>query len=176
MSPSRRKIKSFAKIERIVRSAKRAGKVIVTTNGCFDVIHTGHIATLEWAKNKGDILIVGIDSDVSVRANKGPRRPIIPAKERAFVLASLSSVDYVFIFNGKSPIPWIKKIKPMIHVKGEGSEKDPRFPSEAKVIKDRGGKVAFAPKIRGKSTTDIIGTILKRYKKITAKLKNITAF
>jgi rfaE bifunctional protein nucleotidyltransferase chain/domain len=162
MTNSSDKVKDLATIVKIVSRARSAGMRVVTTNGCYDVLHPGHVATLEWAKAKGDLLVVGMDADASVRKNKGPGRPIIPAHDRALVLAGLASVDYVFVFSSKNPIPWLKKLKPEVHVKGKGSELDPRFAPEEKVVQAGGGKVLLAPKMPGRSTTDIINTIIKR--------------
>src|SRR3989338_3393543 len=104
-------IKKFSEILKIARKAKRQGLKIVTTNGVFDLLHIGHIRNLEFAKSLGDILIVGVNSDASVRAYKGKNRPIVPEIERALIVASLKSVDYVFIFEEKDPISWLKEIK-----------------------------------------------------------------
>jgi len=159
------KVKSFAEIFKITAAARHANKIVVTTNGCFDVLHPGHVQTLEWAAEQGDILIVGIDADSAVRANKGPNRPIVTARDRARLIAGLACVSCVFIFKSKNPIPWLKKIKPDIHVKGQGSERDPRLAPEEKVIRAGGGKLAFAPKLKGRSTTSIVETVLARYNK-----------
>lgn len=164
MKRSDNKVKSLTEIARIVRRAKAAGKVVVTTNGCFDILHVGHIKNLEWAKRHGDMLIVGVNSDSSARALKGPKRPIVPAAERARVLASLRVVDYVFIFGGKSPIPSFKKIKPSIQVKAASTKKSPAFFTEKKIIEQNGGKVVVAPNTGGKSTSKIIESILKKYR------------
>jgi len=163
MNDASDKVKSITEISRITQRARTAGKRVVTTNGCFDILHVGHIKSLEWARRQGDLLIVGVNSDASVRANKGPERPIVPAKERALILAGLAAVDYVFIFKSKSPVPWLKIIKPAVHIKGGGSEKSPAFLPEEQVIKKGGGKIVLAPQARGRSTTDIIKTILDRY-------------
>jgi rfaE bifunctional protein nucleotidyltransferase chain/domain len=157
------KVKSLEEIEKIVGAARRQGKVVITTNGCFDLIHPGHVEMLEWAKAKGDTLIVGIDADASVRKNKGPGRPIVPAKDRARVLAGLAAVDYVFVFRTENPIPWLMRLKPKIHVKGRGSERDPRFAPEERVVVAGGGRVLLAPKIKGPSTTSIVQKASRRY-------------
>src|SRR5580704_3026242 len=118
MQGTENKIKSLNQIKKIADTAKAKGSVIVTTNGCFDILHVGHVHNLKKAKSHGDILIVGINSDASVRRYKGKSRPIVPQRERAEVLAALGAVDYVFIFDDDTPIPWISKIKPHIHAKG----------------------------------------------------------
>jgi D-beta-D-heptose 7-phosphate kinase/D-beta-D-heptose 1-phosphate adenosyltransferase len=163
MVSSASKIQSLENLARIALMARKSGKKVVTTNGCFDLFHVGHVRNLKAAKSLGELLIVGVNSDSSVRSNKGPKRPIISAIHRAEIIAELSFVDYVFIFSSKRPYPWIKKIKPDIHVKGEGSEKSPAYIFEKSVVEKGGGKVTLAPHIPGHSTTIIIERILKRY-------------
>ncbi len=109
---------SLAGAARMAQAAHRAGKRVVTTNGCFDILHIGHVRYLSWAKRQGDLLIVGINSDSSVRKLKGPLRPITPEKERVEILAALKAVDAAFIFNESTPERWLAQIKPDIHVKG----------------------------------------------------------
>ena len=150
---------------KIAATARRTGKKVVTTNGCFDIIHVGHVRNLEAARKLGDILILGVNSDRSVKKNKGDLRPIVPAHERAEVLAALMCVDYVFIFETKSPIPWIQKIRPSVHVKGKGSECSPVFAPEKKAVEEGGGIMHLASQIKDRSTTNIIETIVRRYKK-----------
>lgn len=163
MMRSRLKIKTISELVHIVRKLKRSGKRIVSTNGCFDIIHPGHVSNLEWAKAKGDVLIVGINSDASIRALKGSKRPIVSARDRARVLAGLEAVDYVFVFGGLSPIPWIVRIEPDLHVKGYASVHSPAFPPEERAVKEHGGKVILAPQIGGRSTTGIIERILRKH-------------
>jgi len=157
------KICTLREIEKIAAGARREGKRVVTTNGCFDILHVGHVRNLKTAKTLGDILIVGINSDASVRKHKGPSRPIIPARERAEMLASLASVDHVFIFSGRTIFSWVKKIKPNIHVKGGGADilAHPDFSPQKKVIEENGGKLVLIPHVKGKSTSQIIQKILK---------------
>ncbi len=149
------KIKTLSNIIAITRHARRAGKTIVTTNGAFDLLHIGHVRSLEKAKSAGDILIVGVNSDASVRTHKDKTRPIIPEKERAEMIAALESVDYVFIFTSPDPLPWIKKIRPDIHVKG--ADRSIAQLPEAAIIKKYGGKLLLTPIYR--STTAIIKKI-----------------
>ena len=163
MTRSQSKIKNISEIVRIVRRLKRSGKLVVSTNGCFDIIHPGHISNLEWAKAQGDALIVGINSDSSIRALKGPKRPIVSARDRARVLAGLESVDYVFVFGGLSPIPWIVRVQPDLHVKGRASVHSPAFPAEERAVVQHGGRIILAPQINGRSTTDIIERILRKH-------------
>lgn len=160
-----RKIVSVGRVIAIALAARKAKRKVVTTNGCFDILHIGHVRNLEAARAQGDILIVGINSDASVRENKGALRPIIPARERAEVLAGLACVDYVFIFPEKTPLSWMRKLRPSVHVKGAGSEHSAAFASEKQVVEKGGGIVKIAFQTKNHSTSSIIGTILKRYKK-----------
>lgn len=157
------KVLKFKDILAAARSARRAGKKIVATNGCFDILHIGHVRNLQSAKQLGDILIVGINSDASVRRNKGPSRPIIKERERAELLAALGSVDYVFIFGAITPNIWIKKLRPHIHVKGGGDDirNHPDIPAQKRAIESGGGRLIFLPHLKGFSTTDVICRILR---------------
>jgi glycerol-3-phosphate cytidylyltransferase len=141
----------------------RRGKKLVFTNGCFDIIHVGHINYLEQAKQLGDILVVGINSDRSVRVIKGDKRPIISEYERARIVSSLRFVDYVVIFDEETPVSIIKEIQPDIHVKGGDyhMEELPEYP----IVRSYGGKVVILPYITGKSTTAIINKILLTFGK-----------
>jgi rfaE bifunctional protein nucleotidyltransferase chain/domain len=156
------KVKSLKEVEAITRAARRTGKTIVTTNGCFDILHIGHVRNLKAAKKLGDVLIVGLNSDASVRLNKGSSRPIIPARERAELLAALESVDYVFIFSDPTPFAWIQKLRPHIHVKGGGKDilKHPNFLPQKKIIEESGGRFILLPHIEDKSTSRIIKKII----------------
>ena len=164
-----KKIVTIQRAAHIADAARRSGKKVVTTNGCFDIVHVGHVRNLQAARKLGDLLMIGINSDASVRQNKGDLRPIVPARERAEVLAALACVDYVFIFSGKSPVSWIRKVRPSIHVKGRGSERSPAFAGEKRVIEEGGGRVFLAPQTAGRSTTSIIETVVRRYKKMSSK-------
>ena len=129
----------------------------VFTNGCFDILHKGHVELLRKAREYGDQLVVGINSDASVRKNKGPERPIIPEMDRLLLLTELSSVDAVFIFEEETPIELIKKIKPDVLVKGGDWGEEEIVGSE--FVKSYGGKVYRIPYIEGCSTTSIIEKI-----------------
>jgi glycerol-3-phosphate cytidylyltransferase len=141
----------------ILQDLKKQGKIIVTTNGCFDIIHVGHIKYLKQAKSLGDILIVGLNTDKSVKKLKGPTRPVNQENDRAEVLASLNPVDYVVLFDEDTPVELLGKIKPNIHVKG--GDYDLNTLPEAKTVQDINGKIVFIPFIDGKSTTKIIEKI-----------------
>jgi D-glycero-beta-D-manno-heptose 1-phosphate adenylyltransferase len=133
---------------------KRAGKRVVFTNGCFDLLHPGHIRLLEQARSLGDALIVAINSDASVRGNKGANRPIIPQNERAEVLAALEAVDYVTIFDEATPREIVAAIVPDILVKG--SDWGPNEIVGREEVEAAGGRVVSMPLEPGYSTTGLI--------------------
>ncbi len=138
-------------------SAMRAeGKKIVFTNGCFDIIHLGHLRYLEFAKAQGDFLVVGLNSDSSVRKLKGNTRPIVPELERAELLLGLKPVDAVVIFDEDEPVQLISEILPDILVKGEDWA---HYVSGRDIVEANGGKVVLAKFVEGKSTTNIIKKI-----------------
>jgi len=141
----------------IIKELKSENKVVVTTNGCFDILHVGHVRYLNQAKALGDILVVCLNTDKSVKKLKGDSRPINSENDRAEVLAGLSSVDYVILFDEETPSDLLGKIKPDIHVKGGDYNVD-TLP-ESKVIQQAGGKIIFLPFVEGKSTTGIINKI-----------------
>ncbi len=157
MEEARLKIKTIKEAAEIARSAKKRGMKVVTTNGCFDILHIGHIRNLEKARNLGDVLIVGVNADKSVKENKGKNRPIVPEKERAEVIAALKSVDYVFIFKDKTPNDWLKKIKPNIHVKGADRKLNQIV--ELETLKEIGAKLVRVPLVKGRSTSAMIARI-----------------
>ena len=132
-------------------------KRIVFTNGCFDIIHAGHISYLSEAKSLGDVLIVGLNSDESVKRLKGEGRPVVCEKDRAYVLANLKPVDYVVIFDEDTPYELIKRIRPDVLVKG-GDYKG-KTVAGADLVESSGGKVVLIDFVRGKSTSNIIKTI-----------------
>lgn len=152
-------VASLNEIARFVRRARAKGLKIVTTNGCFDIVHVGHIRYLTWAKKQGDILIVGINSDESVRRNKGPSRPINRERERAEVVAALKPVDAVFIFDEATPLRFLKVLKPDVHVKG--ADRTMNEIIERHVVKQGGGRILLAPHIKGRSTTLLIKQLNK---------------
>ena len=147
----------------IVEKLKKKNKRIVTTNGVFDILHYGHVKYLEQAKRLGDILIVGVNTDKSVKQNKGDKRPINDEKSRVSVLAALESVDYVFLFNEKDPRNWLSKLKPSIHVKAGDYKLNQII--EKDVVESNGGKVMIVKAEKSYSTTDLINKIISAYKK-----------
>jgi D-beta-D-heptose 7-phosphate kinase/D-beta-D-heptose 1-phosphate adenosyltransferase len=159
------KIKKRDDLRRIVEDLKTKGKRIVFTNGCFDLLHVGHIRYLEKAKTLGDVLVVGVNSDRSVRGLKGPHRPILPEEERAEILSGLESVNYITVFDEPTPLELISSLQPHILVKGGDWTKETTVGKE--VVERLGGEVVILPFIEGSSTSNLIETILKRYEKRT---------
>jgi rfaE bifunctional protein nucleotidyltransferase chain/domain len=144
------------------REARRAeGKTVVFTNGCFDVLHAGHVAYLAWARAQGDALVLGLNTDESVRRLKGENRPIVPFEERAEVLLALRSVDVVVGFGERTPEVVLERIRPDVHVKSDQYRED-ELP-ERTVVLAHGGRVALAPHVAGRSTTDTIARIIDAY-------------
>lgn len=137
-----------------------AGQKLVFTNGCFDILHRGHATYLEFARAQGDALCVGVNSDASVRRNKGPKRPINPEQDRAFVLASLRSVDFVVIFDDEEPKNLIATILPHVLVKGRDWA---HYVSGREIVEQHGGKVVLADMVEGRSTTGVIERVLEAY-------------
>lgn len=156
----REKIKARDELKNILQGLKRRGKRIVFTNGCFDILHIGHIRCLEEAKREGDILIVALNSDRSIRSIKGPSRPFTPEAERAEVLSALGCVDYVVIFDEPDPLELISSLKPNVLVKG--GDWTPETTIGRKVVEGTGGEVVIIPQIRGASTSAIVDRIVKK--------------
>lgn len=156
-TPLRKKILSPAKAAALSKKLARSGKKVVFTNGCFDILHPGHVTYLERAREKGDFLVVALDTDAAVRKLKGPERPINPLESRMQVMAALESVGAVTWFEGGNPIPVIKKIKPRVLVKGGDWKVESILGS--KEVFGWGGKVYSLKYIEGKSTTNIIKKI-----------------
>jgi len=149
------KIKSLNALETVISRLKRKGKKIVFANGCFDILHLGHLKILSEAKRRGDVLIVGLNSDSSIKKIKGSKRPILTQKTRARLLANMIQVDYVVIFNEATPYNLIKRIKPDILVKGGDWKKD-------KIVGKNLVKKIYRVKLcSGHSTTRIINKIKK---------------
>jgi rfaE bifunctional protein nucleotidyltransferase chain/domain len=139
-----------------------AGKKLVFTNGCFDILHRGHVTYLEFARSLGDALCVGLNSDASVRHSKGPNRPINAEQDRAFVLGSLRAVDFVVIFDDNEPRELIARILPHVLVKGRDWA---HFVSGRDIVEEEGGKVVLAALVKERSTTGVIERILQVYGK-----------
>ena len=143
-----------SKIEELTNQIKKQGETIVATNGCFDILHVGHVRYLKKSKEFGDVLIVGLNSDASVRSIKGPNRPINNEFDRAEVLCALNSVDYVVLFDEDSPRDLLELIKPNVYTKG--ADYTLKTLPEADVILKNNGWVEFIDFVEGKSTTKII--------------------
>jgi glycerol-3-phosphate cytidylyltransferase len=141
----------------LIEIAKAQGKKVVFTNGCFDILHVGHLKYLEEAKKQGDILVVGVNSDSSVKRLKGETRPINSEIDRAEMLGGLKAVDYTVIFSEDTPVELIEILKPSIHVKG-GDYKKEDLP-ETEVVERNGGEVRILNFVEGKSTTNIVKKI-----------------
>jgi len=155
------KIKPISELIKIVSGLKRKGKRIVFTNGCFDILHSGHVQYLEKAKSRGDILIVAVNTDASIRKIKGKSRPINNQTDRTKVLAALSCVDYVTLFAQDTPLSVIQKLKPDILIKGADWSKEKI--AGADFVSGYGGIVATIELLKGRSTTNIIDKIAAIY-------------
>jgi len=136
---------------------KSDGRVVVWTNGCFDILHVGHISCLEEARRFGDLLVVGVNTDSAVRALKGRGRPVFPLEERMRMLSALEATDYVVAFEGKTPERAIADLKPDVHVKGSNYAvlDGPPMP-EREIVESYGGRVEFVPLLEGHSTSAIL--------------------
>ncbi len=151
------KLKTLAQLKIIIKQLKAKGKKIVFTNGCFDILHRGHVEYLKKAKAKGNVLIVGLNSDSSVRRLKGAKRPVNNQLDRAVVLSALESVDYVVLFSQDTPIELITAIKPDILVKGGDWKPEDIVGSD--VVRSYKGRVLTIPFVNGYSTTKLIKCI-----------------
>ncbi len=156
------KIKTISKLRTIIGLLKKRGRKIVFTNGCFDILHKGHIKLFKKAKAFGDVLVVAINSDSSVKKIKGPKRPVNPARDRAFVLSAIDSIDFITTFNEPDPGRIIEKLSPDVLVKGGDWGGGDIVGSE--YVKSKGGKVRTVPLAKGYSTSRIIAGIAKRYR------------
>ncbi len=155
----KQKIHTLTRLKKLIARLKRQGKCIVFTNGCFDLLHYGHIKYLEEAKRKGDILVVGINSDASVSRIKGKKRPIVGENDRAKIIAALSSVDYVVIFKEDTPLEVIKTLKPHVLIKGADWNRNNMVGRE--FVLSQGGRVDTVKFISRRSTTNLIRKIAR---------------
>ncbi|PKN02317.1 MAG: D-glycero-beta-D-manno-heptose 1-phosphate adenylyltransferase [Elusimicrobia bacterium HGW-Elusimicrobia-1] len=147
------KILKIAALSRRLSSLRKRGKKIVFTNGCFDIIHPGHVKVFRFAKSLGDTLVVGVNTDASVRKLKGPSRPVSDDKSRALVVSAMESVDYVVLFGEGTPLKIIKKIRPDVLVKGADY-------SSGKIVgAEYAGRVVRVPLAKNHSTTRLISRI-----------------
>jgi len=162
MKMENKKIKTINELKDISEKSRKENKTVITTNGVFDIIHIGHIRYLQEAKKLGDVLIIGINSDTSVKRIKGQERPINNENDRAEALAALQCVDYVAVFTENDPIIFLKAIKPNIHVKG--GDYDMSQIIEKDTVEENGGVVKLIPEVGGYSTTNYINQIIDLYK------------
>ena len=153
------KLYELVDLQAIVAKERQAGRRVVFTNGCFDIMHAGHVSYLGAARSQGDLLVVGLNSDRSVVTIKGPSRPIVAQQMRAQVLAALESVDYIVIFDDPDPLQVILALKPDVLVKGADWEEDQII--GAREVKAAGGQVIRVPLVPEISTSAIIRRILK---------------
>ena len=156
------KIKSLKELRRILAGLRAKGKKVVFTNGCFDLLHYGHAKYLQDAKKKGDILVVAVNSDASVKRIKGSNRPIVGEMDRLRVIAALESVDYAVLFKEDTPLEVITSLKPDILAKGADWEKNNIVGSN--IVLGYGGKVARIKLMPGRSTTNLIKKIAKNFR------------
>ncbi|MFH1593012.1 MAG: adenylyltransferase/cytidyltransferase family protein [Candidatus Woesearchaeota archaeon] len=153
------KIKTIDEVVGLGVKIKAEGKTIVTTNGSFDILHPAHVNLLEKSKNEGDVLVVLLNSDSSIRRNKGEKRPILAEQERARIIASLGCVDYVVIFDDPKPLEYLKQIRPDIHTKGAEDTGETRA-----LLETWGGRYKLLGIEEGFSTTSVIERVLEKYK------------
>ena len=156
----RGKIGAVHELAAIVAKVKREGKKVVFTNGCFDLLHRGHLHLLREAKKLGDLLVVALNSDSSAKKIKGADRPILSETERAELIAALEMVDYVTLFDESDPYKLIKELKPDVLVKGGDWPKNEIVGAD--IVEEQGGKVAVIPYLKGYSTTRIIERMCKK--------------
>ncbi len=156
------KIVELHDLQAKVATIKESGKKVVFTNGCFDILHVGHVRYLAAARLEGDVLVVGLNSDESVRLIKSAKRPIVKQNERAEVLAGLWCVDYIILFNEPDPLLLIQAIRPDILVKGDDWTQENIIGAD--FVNDRGGRLVRVPVVPKSSTSGIIERIVKRYR------------
>lgn len=155
------KVKRRSVLKNVISELKSAGKTVVFTNGCFDILHVGHVRYLETARALGDCLVVAINTDDTVKRLKGECRPLVPEFERAELVAALECVDYVTLFSEDTPAEIISYLQPDIHVKGGDYAADDL--PEAAAVKAYGGRIEIVPFIKGRSTTNLITRVLESY-------------
>ena len=151
------KVKTLAEVAVLAAEARKSGKSVVFTNGCFDLLHRGHVHVLRQAKAAGDLLIVGMNSDSSVKSIKGPARPILPESDRVELIAAMEMVDYIVLFDAADPYQVIAEIKPNVLAKGGDWSADQIVGAD--LVEREGGRVAVIPYLKGFSTTEIIERI-----------------
>lgn len=161
MEDVRAKILPLAELESLVAGLRGQGKTVVWTNGVFDILHGGHVSYLLRAASLGDVLVAGLNSDASVRENKGPSRPIMPEAERALVLAALGCVDYVTVFPDATTVPLLEALRPDVYAKGGDYTLDTINQDERRLVEGYGGRIALLPGVAGQSTSSLIARIVQ---------------
>jgi rfaE bifunctional protein nucleotidyltransferase chain/domain len=145
----------------VAEAARASSRRVILANGCFDLLHVGHIRYLEAARALGDVLIVGVNADASVRRLKGPGRPLMPAAERAEIIAALAAVDYVVVFDDETAEPLVRLLRPHVHAKG--TDYTVESVPEGASVRACGGEVAIAGDSKTHSTRDLIAAITARF-------------
>lgn len=158
-APHPAKLLTLAQARRWAAAARRHGQLIVATNGCFDLLHYGHVAYLQRAKRLGDRLIIGLNSDKSMRELKGPTRPLVPERQRAAVLAALECVDAVVIFRDRQALRFIETVRPQLYAKGGDYRPETLDADERGLLAALGTKIRIVPFIPGFSTTSLLKKI-----------------
>ena len=158
-----KKIQNFKNLKKVRLSLKKRGKKVVFTNGCFDLLHSGHVHLFREARKLGDVLIVAVNDDVSVQKIKGPRRPIFPLKERLEILEAIQFIDYLIPFYQETPRKVISSLLPDVLVKGGDWNMDEVVGREE--VKTAGGKVVLIPPREGQSTSQILSRVIESSKK-----------
>ena len=149
---------SLAELRLRLAAARQAGRRVAFANGHFDLLHVGHLRYLEAARREGDLLVVGLNDDDSVARLKGPGRPVVPAVERAELLAALAPVDYVVVFDGDSPAPLLEDLRPDVHCKGTDYVEPEQVP-EYPVVRAYGGETRIVGDPKDHATTDLIAAV-----------------
>lgn len=155
------RVVSLEEAERVREEARKAGRWVVLTNGYFDILHVGHVRYLQAARALGDVLFVALNADSTAQRVKDPRRPILPEGERAELVAALSCVDYVVVFQENTAERVVSLLRPDVYAKG--GDYDVAALPEASVVQGYGGRIEIVPFEAGHSTTGIIKTVLERY-------------
>lgn len=155
------KILAWEKLPGWRAALRTAGRKLVVTNGCFDILHRGHVAYLEAARDQGDALLIGLNADASVRELKGPHRPVNTEADRAAVVAALQCVDGVCIFSEPTALRFLETVRPDIYAKGGDYTLDTINQDERRLVEQMGGKVVVLPGVRGCSTTALLERIAK---------------
>jgi rfaE bifunctional protein nucleotidyltransferase chain/domain len=157
----RKKIIAWDELPAWRAALRTAGKTLVVTNGCFDILHLGHVTYLENARNMGDALLIGVNSDEAVRGLKGPHRPVNSETDRASILAALQSVDGACIFTDVRATPFLAAAQPDIYVKGGDYTLETLDQNERRAVESAGGRIVLVPFVPGKSTTGLLEKIAR---------------